>query len=197
MDYLCQDKNYNDDDFEIRGYKQYWLREHVDELPHTKNDNITSDFYPLSKDCGKFTGKIRFKNLTKDELGLLLWTIRLEKGKQQNIGKAKAYGYGRIVMEIEKLQIYDYEKMYNLNQFCLNPFDDYSDQVEMFIEYYKKYQSISKDNSNHRSINEFFMMKDADKMPDTDKIKYMETNDYRNRRYELQKVDKIYKSKKS
>lgn len=200
MDYLCQDKgkkNYNDDDFEIRGYKQYWLREHVDELPHTKNDNITSDFYPLSKDCGKFTGKIRFKNLTKDELGLLLWTIRLEKGKQQNIGKAKAYGYGRIVMEIDKLQIYDYEKMYNLNQFCLNPFDDYSDQVEMFIEYYKKYQSISKDDSNHRSINEFFMMKDADKMPDTDKIKYMETNDYRNRKYELQKVDKIYKSKKS
>lgn len=41
------------------------------------------------------------------------------------------------------------------------------------------------------------MMKDADKMPDTDKIKYMETNDYRNRKYELQKVDKIYKSKKS
>ena len=197
LDYLCQGNvkggiSYNDDAFEIRGYKQYWLRKNANNVNQTENDNTVSNFCPLSKRCGKFTGKIRFKNLTKDELGLLLWTIRLEEGKQQNIGKAKAYGYGRIVMEVEKLQIYDYEKMYNLNQFCLNPFEDYSDQVEMLIKYYKKYQSISKDNSNHRSINEFFMMKDADQMPDTNKIENMKTEDYKSRKLRLQTVSEIH-----
>lgn len=62
----------------------------------------------------------------------------------------------------------------------------------MLIKYYKKYQSISKDNSNHRSINEFFMMKDADQMPDTNKIKYMKTEDYKSRKLRLQTVSEIH-----
>ena len=52
------------------------------------------------------------KNLTEEELGLLLWAIRLEKNSQMNIGKAKAYGYGRVSVVIKSAKKIDLQKSY-------------------------------------------------------------------------------------
>ena len=61
---------------------------------------MASHLYPL--DAGvRFNGKIRFYNVTEEELGMLLWGLLLEENSQQNIGKGKPYGYGRISVELK------------------------------------------------------------------------------------------------
>ena len=142
-DYLEQEKNrvvtYNDEGIRIRGYKQYWLHEKAKDASADvlKNAKAAAPFTPL-KAGAKFKGVIRFNNLSDDELGLLLWSIRLEKDCQHNIGKAKAYGYGRVKIDIDMLRLFDLEKLYGFDALNFNPYDDYTvDKADEFIQIYK------------------------------------------------------------
>lgn len=126
-------KTYEDVDFSIRGVKQYWLKEYIEDATEIDaNDKMSFQIHPL-KEGSKFRGKIYFKNLAKDELGLLLWSIKLAPNSNLNIGMAKPYGFGRIEFSSLDLKIEDIEKKYN--EFS---FDYYKkEEIDDYIKYYK------------------------------------------------------------
>ncbi|MDO4340916.1 MAG: TIGR03986 family CRISPR-associated RAMP protein [Eubacteriales bacterium] len=203
-DYLEQSKGkdivtYNHD-FTLRGVKQYWLRDAIVQGGDIKNKNVGSEINALS--AGNiFHGKIRFQNLTKEELGLLLWCVRLEKNSQVNIGKAKAYGYGRCSISDVSLQILNHKKAYGLSAALdLSPFD--KADVNEYINTYQKAMSekLHRDITATEPVKTFFMMKDATIMPDADRIRYMsiDAKEYQKRgKNSLQKPGELVKRNRS
>lgn len=100
------------ENFELRGIKQYWLRDHIIKPTiDKKNQNVMIKIHPLKKGT-KFGGKIHFTNLHYDELGLILWALKLEDDSYQNIGLAKPYGFGRVKVENVKLKLEDIDEKY-------------------------------------------------------------------------------------
>ena len=143
--YLVQNKedivSYNDKSFRLRGIKQYWLHNKAcdSNSEEKQNDKLDSKIVPLP-DGNKFKGKIRFHNLRKEELGLVLWAIRLEPGSLMNIGQAKGFGYGSIEFKDLELRIFDPEKAYQLDQeIDLNPYQKKEkEDINEYIAIYKK-----------------------------------------------------------
>lgn len=192
LDYLVQDADkevtYNTQGFQVRGIKQYWLRNA--ELPDNVgngNEKALSKFTPLAAGA-KFQGKVRFSNLTKDELGLLLWSVQLREESWMNVGKAKAYGYGNIKVKLQSAKKVDMKKAYATSEFCFDPFEDIN--ISECIGYYKacmKDYLDGKELETLPSIKEFFDMKNSKIMPDPKKIRYMDINnrEYQNRKEPL------------
>lgn len=171
---------YNNE-FRLRGVKQYWLKESVAEESSVKNKNVGSRLKPLSAGT-VFYGKVRFHNLTKDELGLLLWSLELNPESEQNIGKAKAYGYGRIKILVDKLEIFDIEKAYDpdilsiqvsdfLRPVCLVQQEKKDEYIRCFKEEMRNW--LGKEVEETKSVRSFLLMKDSRKIPEADKTRYM------------------------
>lgn len=205
LDYLKPEDNhgvtYNKDDFELRGVKQYWL--HNEEVPTDgatmKNkERIVSVIRPLEKGA-RFIGKIRFQNLTQDELGLLLWAVRLNPDSWMNVGKAKAFGYGNISVKIT-----DAKKLNLMKAYCsdglldLEPFEPIAVD-EAITKYKEEMNRFLKDKSIDElpHIKEFFMMKDSKSIPDEKTIRYMsiEKKEYQSRKGVLPSVESVVKKK--
>lgn len=100
-------KSYMDDGFEIAGRKRYPV--HKGSEVSTKNqekssENVKSFFAPLDKGT-KFSGKVKFHNLKKVEIGALISAITFHNTKNtfHNLGFAKPYGYGKCTIEITNL----------------------------------------------------------------------------------------------
>lgn len=137
--YLEQDLSANkfnlniyENDFTIRGIKQYWLKDYIEDYEVEKG-NMTSKVFPL-KEGTQFKSKIHFKNLDEDELGLLLWSLKIDKDSNENIGLGKSLGYGRIEIKDINLKIEDIEAKYNSFTF------DYAiaEDIDKYIGIYKK-----------------------------------------------------------
>ena len=135
--YLSQDgdrdslHSYNGE-FEIRGIKYYWLKEFV--KPEEAKGNVNSVEEAVAKGT-KFKGKIKFKNLNEDELGLLVWALYIHKDANQNIGKGKPYGFGNIKIKDIVIKVDNTEEKYN------DIFANYTTKlnVEECIDKYKNY----------------------------------------------------------
>lgn len=208
MDYLVQNHgfaNYGLEHFELRGVKQYWLHEKPvsskselekgEENKKKENKDVASTLRPLPKGV-KFTGKVRFKNLTEKELGLLLWAIRLEKNSWTNIGKAKSFGYGCVSVQITSAKRINYEKAYNIQSMLnLTPFEQLD--VDQMIDCYKKivaeWGEVEKSH-----ISDFFKMKDSTKIPNEEDIRYMSiaNSEYQSRKEPLPSIDEVIKKRK-
>lgn len=205
LDYLTQKEleqvTYNSSDFTLRGYKQYWLHKEAAATQTVKKAEQGLSFQPLESKS-TFRGIIRFKNLYADELGLLLWCLRLENNSQQNLGKAKAYGYGRIQIDIQDLKLLDLEKMYDSLTLDFSPYKDssapdhtpsasISEAVDQWIQLYKKQISqklgSGKDIMEEPCIKQFLLMKDSSKFLNKKQIRYMnvDNKDYQNRKERL------------
>lgn len=202
MDYLQQgDKltTYNSIEFELRGVKQYWLRGKTisGENNTSDNENVRSSIRPLDKGVC-FAGKVRFENLTKAELGLLLWSIKLEKNSWMNMGKAKAYGFGAVSVKELAVSCRNNTKAYDLNGLLdLSPFESFD--VDELIQAYKDEMNARIPNGNIDSISHiriFFKMKNPDHMPEEKKIRYMSFPDYKYRQKELLQVKEVLKTAK-
>lgn len=173
---------YNEN-FELRGTKQYWLRKEV--VPfQAKNILAESEFCPL-KEGTVFEGKVRFKNLTKEELGLLLWSIKLNENSWMNVGKGKAYGYGVISLNILSAKKLNLNAAYKSEE-CLdlNPWEDINVD-EMILSYKDKMSKFyGKKIDDLPHIKEFFTMKDSTQMPEKDNIRYMsiDAKEYQSRK---------------
>ena len=50
-----------------------------------------------------FEFEVEFKNLTEEELGVLIYSLELEDGMLHKFGKAKAFGFGSSKIEIKEL----------------------------------------------------------------------------------------------
>lgn len=189
LDYLVQQEgkiSTYDEPFEIRGIKQYWLKNAIAESANIKT-KVSSKFRPL-KSGAHFVGKIHFKNLAKDELGLLLWSLQLEADCRQNIGKAKPYGYGKILVHNIQIKLFDYSKMYTADTIDFSPFGSNLKAAD-YINSYKQYISseTNQDIMKYPGIQEFFRMKDNLQIPDNSRTKYMsvDAKDYQNRKTPL------------
>lgn len=212
MDYLIQTgktTNYNSENFELRGVKQYWLHKKLVADGSTletgaieKNEKVLSTLRPLPKNV-HFTGKVRFKNLKKDELGLLLWAIRLEKDSWMNLGKAKSYGYGCVSVQIKSAKKINYQKAYDLQSMLeLTPFETIS--VQEAIDTYKKQASEwckAESIEDEPHIRAFFDMKDSTKIPGEEDIRYMsvDAGEYQKRtaaHVPLPSIDEVIKKGK-
>ena len=179
LDYLVQEENqnpntYNSEGFELRGAKKYWLHRDVVGSKSNDNDNVKSLINALPKDT-KFEGRIRFQNLTEAELGLLIWSLRLKEESEVNIGKAKAYGFGRSKIGNVVVKCYDLNKAYNIEKFDLNPFDENCDKDNYILAYkaeVKNKYGIEIDELE--SVQALMLMTDSTKIPNNELTRYME-----------------------
>lgn len=192
---------YNDE-FCLRGIKQYWLKEQEETvaMSQIKNKNMRSKLKPLCAGT-VFHGKVHFHNLTEDELGLLLWSLELNKESEQNIGKAKAYGYGRIKVTVACVEIFELEEAYDLDKFSLQPLHTIKqEEKEVYINCFKSEirKWLGREPEEHESIKNFLLMKDSNRIPGKKKTRYMslDKKEYQarvNAKYPLPKIDKVIK----
>lgn len=90
------------DNNKIRGRKFYWNYERVKE--DDKKGRSASRIKFLNENT-EFNFNVYFKNLTEEELGVLIYAIELEEGLYHKIGRAKCYGYGRCELSIDKILV--------------------------------------------------------------------------------------------
>lgn len=176
--YVEEGKHYNEEDFRLRGYKQYWLKE-AERIP-AKKENVASTLRPLDRGS-VFRGTIRYKNLTADELGLLLWAIRLDEGCFQTLGMGKPYGYGRMQVTISALREVEPEALYTPDGLCGTPKEGGADAVEGYIRAYDAYAADAlrvkkpKKRPSLRSrteIQDFFFLKQTVRL--AEEVSYMD-----------------------
>ena len=72
----------------IRGHKLYWHKPAKIEVPSGASDTQTSLIRPIDSGI-EFTFTIHFENLSKVELGALLWVLSLSSQKSQLLGTGK------------------------------------------------------------------------------------------------------------
>lgn len=134
--YIEGGNNYNADAFRLRGYKQYWLKpEEPGAAAANGNANMGSVMRPAPKDT-VFTGTIRYSNLNDKELGLLLWSIRLNPGCFQSVGKGKPLGFARMAVDNVGLCAFDPKAAYS--SLDGSPYNDISADVQKYIDAYNE-----------------------------------------------------------
>ncbi len=188
MDYLYQE-NYNEregnfgynGDFTLRGVKQYWGHKDVANVVTSSNPKYNNEIAPLKKGT-TFEGVIRFENLTEVELGLLLWSVALEENCWQNIGKAKAYGLGRVNVNIESLEVLDTGKMYQSENLCWDVYQDKTAEVSSYVQVAKDDLGTAK----WPSVMDFLAMKKVI-LPDS-QTRYMRIQ---KKEYQKRKTERI------
>ena len=91
-------------DARIRGYKQYWHRKTSSsardsdtwiETPGQISNSHPNPINPISIGSS-FNGRIRFENLTEEELGALLFALDLPEGCAHKLGMGKPLGLGSV-----------------------------------------------------------------------------------------------------
>lgn len=200
--YVVDGKHYNQEDFRLRGYKHYWLKE-AKAMP-TDKKNAASRLRPLPEGT-VFSGVIRFKNLHPEELGLLLWALRLEEGCYQAVGMGKPYGYGRMELTIDELREFDLTSLYrpgNLGggaavspetavQGYINLYDAFAVQTLGFKLNKKELKQKKKAVSlrDRSGVNELLYLHSI--VRDPEEVSYMDLKEYQNVRNALPDVLKI------
>lgn len=182
--YVVNGDHYNQDGFQLRGYKQYWLKEA--RAIDTEKKNAASKLCPLPAGTA-FSGVIRYRNLREEELGLLLWALRLEEGCYQSVGMGKPYGYGRMKLSIDSLQEYDMAALYRPGGLCSDSTPADPEAVQRYIDAYdaaaakamylkepKKKPSIT----SRDEIKDFFFLRRA--IRHGDEVSYMTLPEYQN-----------------
>ena len=88
-------KTYDNEDAKLSGFKFYAPRHELLRTRNNNNNNNIATKITALKEGTKFIGKIRYFNLRKEELGLLLLSLTFLKDEYfYKIGGAKPYGYG-------------------------------------------------------------------------------------------------------
>jgi CRISPR/Cas system CSM-associated protein Csm3 (group 7 of RAMP superfamily) len=115
--------HYNSYNAKIRGNKLYWHKTNSNYWKETGNqmelinkvkngtDKQRTIIKPI-KEGATFRGRIRFENLSKIELGALLFVLKLKNRLCHKIGMGKPYGLGTIKIE-PNLYLSDRKKRYS------------------------------------------------------------------------------------
>ena len=194
--YVRDGKDYTREDFQLRGYKQYWLKDVQPTQVEPGKENVGSTICPLPAGT-VFHGTIRFKNLADVELGLLLWSLRLEENCFQTIGMGKPYGYGRMKLGIDTLRLLDYKALYGTDltacawneetgsvQEYIQKYDAYAAE-KLYIKKPKQRPSIT----SRPEIQDFFYIKST--IRSEAESAYMELGEYQNIRVPLPSIEEI------
>lgn len=87
----------------LRGYKLYWHRKTPENGPFAwreeaiKRDTQHTVIQPVRAGA-RFVGRIRFDNLTKEELGAILFVLKLPSGCHHKLGMGKPLGLGSVAI---------------------------------------------------------------------------------------------------
>lgn len=181
-DYSEQGKDYNQNDFHIRGIKQYWLKESQTPEITQRNTKIL-DHLKVMEAGTEFSGTIRFKNLHRDELGLLLWCLRLNEGCYQTIGKGKPLGYGRVKVTLTSVEQELPKVLYSAD--CLTGSQSVAKPIDAnsLINEYQEY--IAKEFLDRRSpdtlpsVQDFMYIHSV--IRNADEVRYITLDEYRYR----------------
>ena len=102
----------------IRGRKFFWHQKKL----FNKN-NLTGDFPQSNKkvmstvSCidvnHEFKFEVHFEKLTAEELGVLVYSLELEKGLLHKLGRAKAYGFGSCEIKVKDILLDNDDKYRN------------------------------------------------------------------------------------
>ena len=185
--YVEDGKHYNENEFYLRGYKLYWLKDAgAVPVPEGK-EKVGSTLRPLPEGT-VFRGVVRYKNLHPDELGLLLWALRLNDGCFQSVGMGKPCGFGRMRLTIDQLLEYDAGALYAPDSLCRLPVSEGQDSIVKYIQAYDSYACdvlhIKKPSKKAPSvgsedaIRDFFFMRGT--IRGRDETGYMELPEYKN-----------------
>jgi len=112
-------QTWNSQKVQIRGWKLYWHRNtssrsdhrHTWIEPGAPTSSHSSPINPLSPGT-KFSGRIRFQNLTVEELGALLFVLDLPEGCCHKLGMGKPLGLGSVKIT-PRLILIDRNSRYN------------------------------------------------------------------------------------
>lgn len=136
-------RHYNDINVPIRGYKLYWHNEN-DVWRETNIDQIcshASQYVKLRpvKPGTCFNTFIRFENLTRLELGALLFTLNLPKGLNHKIGMGKPIGLGSVKIS-SNLQLIDRRKRYENLVYGFSEAElEQADEIDDYISQFRRY----------------------------------------------------------
>ena len=140
-DAKCDDDliTYNNSYAELRGNKFYWMKNceinKYTNIPKNQVKVATNIKNILDKN-NKFKGKIYFENLTNDELGLLLLSLKYNNKTKESIGMGKPYGFGRININKMELYIEDINKKFTSLDNCykkVTNIEKYKNEYKNFI----------------------------------------------------------------
>lgn len=136
----------------LKGYKMYWHQQgdwnKVESAPQAQ-DKVSTDIKPIPKGT-KFKGKIRFKNLSKAELGAILMVFDMDGTNKKiayKLGQGKSLGLGSVSINA-KLMLDKKENYTGLfgNDGWLN-----ASSEEKFTEYIGEFKSALADNQLENS----------------------------------------------
>lgn len=178
--------SYNNE-FDLNGYKFYYLKNDYHLPSKEPSGNYISTIKPLEN--VKFRGKVYFKNLNDDELGLLLTAIEPFKNSLDNLGQGKPFGFGKVKITIEKLLMDQNEntnkKSYDLykeiqdiirdNKTTQNIYDDVTD-IEHYKKEFKEEIKKLKEKYGNEDTTDIIKMMNYSKLMEVDYEKYQYMN---------------------
>jgi CRISPR-associated protein (TIGR03986 family) len=150
----------------ISGWKRYMVRKDIWGTNIEYNPALDTIIHPVKKGT-VFTGKIRFHNLKKVELGALLSALTFHNTNEcyHQIGQGKPYGFGKIKIEIKLPDNLEKQK---------------SELMALFEDTVSK--SIGQQWCDSRQIKELFTMaKEEVNITDTQRFDYMHMDNNRDR----------------
>jgi CRISPR/Cas system CSM-associated protein Csm3 (group 7 of RAMP superfamily) len=180
--------HYNSDN-PIRGYKLYWHRD-ANNWIETDKENIAkhgtqyTKITPVKKGT-IFHGRIRFENLSKVELGALLFVLDLPEGLAHKLGMAKPLGLGSVRIK-PVLYLSDRQKRYKELFSEWNGIEKSAD-INGFKKAFENYV-LNKLDERKQSLWEIDRLKELKRMldikskPDNNKTAYMELGEFRQRK---------------
>jgi CRISPR/Cas system CSM-associated protein Csm3 (group 7 of RAMP superfamily) len=180
----------------IRGYKLYWHRSGNNWI-ETDQENIRNHqsqytrITPIKPDS-TFRGRIRFENLSKVELGALLFALHLPEGLAHKLGMGKPLGLGSVKIT-PKLYLSDRKQRYS-NLFAewdglkdeTNKITDFKNAFERYV--LDKLQDSGKLQKTITSLWEIDRMQQLKTMldwsnkPKDDKTDYLPLGEFRKRK---------------
>jgi CRISPR-associated protein (TIGR03986 family) len=187
-------RDYNSTDAVIRGYKLYWHK-NINAQEYVETDSIainehSSQYTKIKpiKTGAKFSGRIRFENLSKVELGVLLFSLKLKENLCHKIGMGKPLGLGSIKIT-PSLTVFNIEKRYS------ELFDGWDTEpskenisIDDYINSFDKYIREKIDEKDKKSlwdvdrIKELEIMLDFKNKPRNDETEYMAIKSDKNKK---------------
>lgn len=175
-----QTGNYNNANMKLRGRKfylhqknegQYKRKFDTDEKKHKTSQNSTLN--RVLAEGNEFVFTVRFENLEEYELGLLLWSLALEKGMAHKIGMGKPLGLGSVSIEVESVEIIKRDIRYSSffqddNSFQEGKEVEQIDYVSKFTDWIESVFCEKPKNSEDKSKTKEF--KDLENVKDLKKI---------------------------
>lgn len=194
-----------DDDTYIRGYKMYWHNNiRRDDWKRDANEKFVKDTTPIQPihKGAIFKGRIRFENLTKEEMGALISVIELGKKGKFKVGIGKPLGMGTIDLIATNITVFDESTRYS-NLFKEGTWDNGSSAVNSseYVNAFKKYmdgetKALGIENRYKKVLETLEIIMNWENRPDPEELKYMNVGDprYKGRKV-LPKPEEIMRKK--